>query len=72
VLWERICKDSKTDQTRPSLTNLDGYAEVVQLLEQRAEVYAECADYIVDTGQLSPQQIADRIANWFDPVDTIK
>ena len=72
VLWERICKDPKTAQTRPSLTDKDGYEEVVQLLEQRAEVYAECADYTVDTGQLSPQQIADQIANWFDPVDTIK
>lgn len=69
ILWERICKDPSSVQTRPKLTDLDGYAEVVQLLKQRAEVYAECADYTVDTGQLSPQQIADQIANWFDPVD---
>ena len=70
VLWGRISSDSASEQNRPNLTDLDGFAEVQKLLEERAEIYADCADYTIDTSNLAPEQVAADIANWFDPVDT--
>lgn len=69
VLWKRICADPKSKDTRPNLTDLDGFAEVKTLFANRAGVYSECADYTIDTDKLSAQQAAEQIANWFDPVD---
>ena len=70
VLWARICADSRSASTRPGLTDLDGFEEVTKVLEQRAEIYSNCADYTIDTSNITPEQIAADIANWFDPVDT--
>ncbi|MEM9411798.1 MAG: shikimate kinase [Planctomycetota bacterium] len=71
ILWERISKDSKSRENRPALTGIDdGLKEVQQMLEQRQETYADCADYTVDTSKLSTDRVIDEIANWFDPVDT--
>lgn len=69
VLWRRIQADQHTFETRPQLTNLDGLAEVRQVLAQRESVYADCADYTVDTDDLPPAEVADMIANWWCTVD---
>lgn len=68
-LWRRISSDKATESQRPSLTNLDGFAEVEKLLNIRNKIYTACADYSVNTAGKSPEEIADQIANWFDPVD---
>lgn len=65
VLWGRIAGDQKTDGQRPSLTDLDGRAEVEHLLTQRAPIYEACADYTIDVDTLSPEEIADVIVKWF-------
>ena len=70
TLWQRISADNSSHKNRPALTSHNGgLEEVKQLVSQRADVYAECADYTIDTGNLSAEQVADRIANWWDPVD---
>lgn len=69
ILWERISRDRKTKQQRPGLTDLDGFSEIKKLLAQRIDVYNDCADYVIDTSALNPQEIADNIADWWDPVD---
>ncbi len=68
-LWQRISQDQASQTLRPNLTDLDGMAEVVHVLAQRREIYEACADYTVDTSGLSPKQVAEQIANWFEPVD---
>ncbi len=69
ILWERISQDPRTKQQRPGLTDLDGFSEIKKLLAERIDVYNECADYVIDTSDLNPQEIADSIADWWDPVD---
>ena len=69
VLWQRICGDETTEQQRPNLTDQGGREEIVQFLAQRNPVYADCADYTIDVGELAPQEIADRIVNWFETDD---
>jgi len=65
TLWSRIAGDEKSDDQRPALTDLEGRAEVEQVLTQRAPVYEACADYTIDVDELSPQEIADAIVKWF-------
>lgn len=61
VLWERISTDPKTAESRPSLTDLSGVAELERLGAQRGEKYKEAADLVIDTGALSPRQVAQAI-----------
>ena len=67
VLWNRISKDDAND--RPDLTDQGGLAEVVSVLEARTPIYKACSDYTVNVESLSPEQIAEQIANWWKPVD---
>ncbi len=69
LLWQRIESDPKSKLQRPGLTDLDGIAEVQKLLALRAEAYNECADYTIDVSELNPREVADKIADWWDPVD---
>lgn len=70
-LWNRISTDPKSESTRPSLTDeSDGLKEVRQVLRSRYDTYKACADYTIVTDGLSPDEVADQIANWWDPVDT--
>lgn len=69
VLWSRIAQDAASDELRPSLTDLDAKAEVDSLVNQRHPIYADCADYMIEVNQLSPQQIAEQIVQWWKSVD---
>jgi len=69
VLWSRISRDKKNEHQRPNLTVEGGLQEVKRVLDSRFAIYEACADYTVDVESLSPEQIAERIANWCDPVD---
>jgi shikimate kinase len=46
---ERITKDSKSEQTRPSLSNLSLVEEVERVLEERAPLYEKYADIIIES-----------------------
>lgn len=70
-LWQRISADPKSESTRPNLTDeKDGFKEVRQVLRARYDIYKACADYTIATDGLTPSEVADQIANWWDPVDT--
>lgn len=57
---ETIIKRLKGDSTRPLLQG--GLEEKVNnILSQRAAIYEGCADYIIDTDGLTPEEIAKRI-----------
>jgi shikimate kinase len=69
LLWGRISGDGTSAQRRPDLTDQGGLAEVQSLLTERGPVYNACADYTLAIGSMTPQEIADRIVNWFESVD---
>lgn len=69
ILWQRISADSRSESLRPALTEQGGFAEVESVLEARRPIYAECADFTVDVGSRSPQEVAERIVAWWQSVD---
>jgi shikimate kinase len=47
---------------RPSLTGKKSFTEeVAEVLEQRVSKYESAAQYVIDTDQLTPKQVADRV-----------
>lgn len=56
-LWQR----TRNDKTRPLLQGSNIKQKLEQLYIQRAPIYTELADYIVDTGTQSAMDIADQI-----------
>ncbi len=69
VLWDRIQGDSTTKGSRPALTQLSGLDEVRQVLADREPIYAECAEFEIETDEMSPVEVADQIAAWVAKVD---
>ena len=61
VLWNRIANDPTTSDSRPSLTDRSGQAELQQLLVERAPHYERAADLTIDTSGKTPTQIAAEI-----------
>jgi shikimate kinase len=64
LLWKRISLDNQGHQQRPDLTSSGGLQEVVQLLEHRNPIYAECADFTVELDGQRPVEIAEQIVKW--------
>lgn len=63
VLWQRISSDTKTSQTRPTLTNLTGLDEMKQLLQDRYLQYKQACTFTIDTTNKTPEQVAQEILN---------
>ncbi len=58
VIWQRIEKN----RNRPLLNKKNPQAEIKKLLEQRSSFY-QCCDFSVDTDNLNPEQIVEKIMN---------
>ena len=69
MLWSRIQNDPQSTTTRPALTQFGGLEEVRRLLELRESTYAACADYVIDTGAVTPLDAATEIARWWRDAD---
>ena len=61
VLWQRIRDDEASPTQRPALTNSSGLEEVRRVLAERTALYAQAADLVIDTTNLSPQQVEAEI-----------
>lgn len=61
TLAARLAADPATAARRPNLT-VGGPEEVAALLAQREPWYAQCADWRLDAGRLSPPQIVAELA----------
>jgi shikimate kinase len=61
TIQQRISQDSSSASRRPPLTNHGSLGEICQLLSDRAPLYRECADLILDTDRLSPDEVAQQI-----------
>jgi shikimate kinase len=57
------------DTERPSLTGKKSFTdEVEEVLERRTPIYANASQYEIDTEQLTPDQVADRIIKIWDEI----
>ena len=63
VLWQRIRADEASSANRPALTDSPGLEEVRRVLAKRTALYAQSADLVIDTTDLSPQQVAAEIVH---------
>jgi shikimate kinase len=63
TICERVAGDASTNTRRPNLTTVGGLNEIVQLLEQRAPLYAQCADAAIDTEGKGVEQVVQEIVD---------
>ncbi len=61
VLFQRICKDAKTADSRPPLTDREGIEEVRRLLPERDPLYRRAAHQIIDVSRITPPEVVERI-----------
>jgi shikimate kinase len=61
TILERMRKDEKTEQQRPSLTGKDPLDEIEEVLEYRRPFYEKAMDFSVDTTSKSIEHIRDEI-----------
>lgn len=61
IIHNRITKDKKTTQQRPSLTDKTPLDEIKHLLEQRENSYKNAADYTINTSHVSCEDIVNEI-----------
>ena len=61
TILERMRRDEKTEQQRPSLTGKDPYEEIEEVLEFRRPIYQKAMDFSVDTTSKSIDQVLDEI-----------
>lgn len=62
VIRRRLAVDPQTVRRRPALLGDDPLAEIDTLLLAREPLYRACADLVVDTGMLPPEDVAATIA----------
>ncbi|HVV99451.1 MAG TPA: shikimate kinase [Planctomycetaceae bacterium] len=61
TLRRRLAADTLTAERRPALTPHGTHDEIAHVLAQREPFYRECATLIVETDDLGPEQIVERI-----------
>ena len=67
VLARRLEADRRGLAGRPALTSAGTLDEIVQVLEVRTPLYSELADAVIETGEKSPDQVADSILDRWEP-----
>ena len=63
TIWQRMQADTTTAGRRPDLAQ-GGLPEIEGLLRIRATLYKACSDWLVDTTNQTPQQVAAQIFDW--------
>ncbi len=58
MVLQRIQGDPTTAERRPNLTAAGGLFEIEELMNQRQPLYRSCADFVIATDLLSPDQLA--------------
>jgi shikimate kinase len=61
VLKERMDREQRSGKIRPSLTGADPLEEIKQVLRVRKPLYEQAGDLVVDTGNLSIEELAATI-----------
>ena len=66
TIRRRLAADPATCDRRPALGGGDVLAEVEPALRDREPLYRECADWSVDAGAATPDEVALQIAAWLE------
>jgi shikimate kinase len=66
ILERRMRQEQERGMLRPSLTGTDSRGEIAEVLEERIPYYAAAADFVIDTGRLSPDAAAAEIVEAFE------
>ena len=61
VLKERMEKEQRSGNIRPSLTGVDPIEEINQVLDVRTPLYRQTGNLMVDTSLLSIEEVADAV-----------
>jgi len=61
IARQRMTRDERTDDWRPSLTSNGLYGEIVEVLKKRTPLYEKAMDMVIDTDDKSIEEIVDRI-----------
>jgi len=61
VIRARMTEEEHVGRVRPSLTGSDSLAEIEEVLALRTPLYAQAADMVVDTSDLSAEAVARAI-----------
>ena len=61
TIKERIVKDQKTEDQRPSLTSRGLLEEIESVLSERTPLYEKAMDFSLDTDNLSIDQVCEKI-----------
>jgi len=64
ILKKRISADGQSESLRPSLTGESICRELEDVLAERTPLYAETADYTIDSGSLSVDEAVQQIENY--------
>lgn len=61
AIERRMSEDGTTADRRPALTSASGRREIESVLALREPLYRECASLTIETDDLAPDEIVDRI-----------
>jgi shikimate kinase len=61
TIQARLTADRPQDDNRPSLTGADPIQEVTEVLKSRQYLYLAAAQIVIDTTDLTVEQVADRV-----------
>ncbi|MGD9646925.1 MAG: shikimate kinase [Pirellulales bacterium] len=61
TIAQRVAADEASRERRPNLTAAGGRTEIEQLLAAREPFYSECANFTVETGNRSPDEVAAEV-----------
>jgi shikimate kinase len=61
----RMGADPSSTSSRPSLTSLSGYDEIVSLLAARQPLYAECGQKSCCAADRTPEAVAVEVTEWY-------
>ncbi len=62
---DKILQRTKRDKQRPLLNTENPRARLEALLSERAPMYSECADYMIDTGIMPSRKVVRNIVKEF-------
>lgn len=65
TLAQRIASDATRGVRRPSLTGQDPVQEIEQVLTVREPIYRSLADWVLETSNRPPSELAQAIADWY-------
>jgi 3-dehydroquinate dehydratase/shikimate dehydrogenase len=70
ILCQRLQQDAASAESRPDLAQ-GGLAEIEELMRLRAPLYEECHDFVVNTAEQSPEEVAEAIFKWIQATQPI-